>query len=247
MSRRIEDHLSPAPARSEEVTDSDGVVVRVGNPKRITNYNTAVNIGTSPNANDGDPLRTAFIKINNFIEAAYWASQQSDQFATQLSLQGPFMGVLTHDLLPTNANGLWIGEVPSSLDVRIAVLAETLDVTDTADYQKIYRTNLDVPLNNGKRILRKGSLLKYNAARDQYDIVYQNEAANQNFNYDVAVQKLQNATQDTSLDSDSQIDLFAGLNELPTTTKLHARTVEDAIVELNARLSRRGTDAGYYG
>ena len=29
------------------------------------NTNTRVNIGTSPNSNDGDPLRTAFQKLNN--------------------------------------------------------------------------------------------------------------------------------------------------------------------------------------
>ena len=37
-----------------------------------------VDVGDSPNSNTGDPLRLAFVKINNFIEASYWTSAAID-------------------------------------------------------------------------------------------------------------------------------------------------------------------------
>lgn len=54
------------------VLDSDGLEVDYYGAKRKTNEATVVDIGDSPNTNTGDALRTAFIKINNFMEANYW-------------------------------------------------------------------------------------------------------------------------------------------------------------------------------
>ena len=56
------------------VKDSDGDVVDFYDEKRKTTQATVVDLGDSPNSNNGDPLRTAFAKINNFIEASYWWS-----------------------------------------------------------------------------------------------------------------------------------------------------------------------------
>ena len=45
---------------------------------RIVKNNVRINIGSSPNSNTGDPLRTAFIKIGNFMEAVYRADSDKD-------------------------------------------------------------------------------------------------------------------------------------------------------------------------
>mgnify|MGYP000229163700 CR=1 FL=1 len=83
----LEDHLYPrgrdadTPDIMPDVLDSDGNPVsyfdntRPNGGKRITNERTVVDIGDNPNTNTGDPLRTAFVKINNFIEASYWVNE----------------------------------------------------------------------------------------------------------------------------------------------------------------------------
>lgn len=53
------------------VLDAEGNEITYFNPNRITDETAVVDIGDSPNSNTGDPLRTAFIKMNNFIEAVY--------------------------------------------------------------------------------------------------------------------------------------------------------------------------------
>lgn len=62
--------------RVPSVTDENGVTVSSND--RITNDKTVVNIGDSPNSNTGDPLRVAFVKINNFIEASYQVNKAID-------------------------------------------------------------------------------------------------------------------------------------------------------------------------
>lgn len=85
MSTKFEDHLYPR-GRSEtepdlipSVKDSDGQSVLYNSSKRKTTESTVVNLGTSPNSNDGDPLRTSFAKVNNFIEASYWVNESINQ------------------------------------------------------------------------------------------------------------------------------------------------------------------------
>ena len=80
MSRRLEDHLYPAgtktdPTLQPSVLDSDGATVTYTSTKRKTTEVTVVDVGDSANSNTGDPLRNAFIKINNFIEASYWTNE----------------------------------------------------------------------------------------------------------------------------------------------------------------------------
>lgn len=61
-----------------DVLDSDGNIVGYLDSERIriTNTTTVVDVGDSPNSNSGDPLRLAFIKINNFMEASYWTNRR---------------------------------------------------------------------------------------------------------------------------------------------------------------------------
>lgn len=80
MSRRLEDHLYPKGSLGDStltpsVLDSDGAAVGYESSKRKTSEVTVVNVGDSANSNTGDPLRTAFIKVNNFIEASYWTNE----------------------------------------------------------------------------------------------------------------------------------------------------------------------------
>lgn len=80
MSRRLEDHLYPAgtaadPNITPSVLDSDGVAITYTSAKRKTNESTVVDVGDASNSNTGDPLRNAFIKVNNFMEASYWANE----------------------------------------------------------------------------------------------------------------------------------------------------------------------------
>ena len=85
MSTYLKDHLYPAGKSAAEpnlmpsVLDSDGNTVGFYDDKRITTQQTVVNLGDAPNSNNGDPLRTAFAKINNFIEASYWTNEGVNQ------------------------------------------------------------------------------------------------------------------------------------------------------------------------
>ena len=85
MSRYLEKHLYPKGRSTTEpdlmpnVLDSDSNPISFLDPKRKTNESTVVNLGSSPNSNDGDPLRTAFAKLNNFIEASYWTNESLNQ------------------------------------------------------------------------------------------------------------------------------------------------------------------------
>ena len=80
MSTKLENILYPKgksasdPSTMPSVLDSDGNDLDYFDVRRKTSESTVVDIGDSPNSNTGDALRTAFIKINNFIEANYWWS-----------------------------------------------------------------------------------------------------------------------------------------------------------------------------
>jgi hypothetical protein len=56
-----------------DVIDSDGNIVN-STANKFTTVATVVDVGDSPSSNSGDPLRVAFIKLNNFIEASYWTN-----------------------------------------------------------------------------------------------------------------------------------------------------------------------------
>lgn len=75
----LSNYLLPSPAtRVPNVLDENGTIVPYNSPDRMTNENTVVDLGDSPNSNTGDPLRVAFVKINNFIEASYQVNKAID-------------------------------------------------------------------------------------------------------------------------------------------------------------------------
>ena len=85
MSTKLPDHLWPKgrsitePDLMPAVRDSDGNTVLFTSNRRKTTESTVVDLGDSPNSNNGDPLRTAFAKVNNFIEATYWWDESINQ------------------------------------------------------------------------------------------------------------------------------------------------------------------------
>lgn len=85
MKTRLEDILYPKgqsaanPLSMPSVLDSDNQPVSYSSANRKTSEATVVDIGDAPNTNSGDALRTAFIKMNNFMEAMYWWSDGINQ------------------------------------------------------------------------------------------------------------------------------------------------------------------------
>ena len=91
MSRLLSNHLYPQGASATEpdvipsVLDNSGDPVSLSDASRKTTEVTVVDLGDSPNSNTGDPLRTAFIKLNNFVEASYWANESIDADMTAIT------------------------------------------------------------------------------------------------------------------------------------------------------------------
>ena len=74
-----------------------------------------VDIGTRPNANDGDPLRTSFSKLNNFVLASYQNDSDVQERVSALEAGAVFLGVFQAGNIPrrylpdrnTGAGGAW--------------------------------------------------------------------------------------------------------------------------------------------
>lgn len=248
MSRHLTSHLQPSGANNPPVLDSDGQEVRYTGVNRITDEGTVVDIGTSPNSNDGDPLRTAFLKINNFIEASYWTNSEVNEAITQIQERGPFLGVLNYSDLPSS-----FSPELRSAEYRIAVLRETLSDTSIASFGIRYPliNSSGLTLNNGRVILYPGTLLSWNETNDTYDVVFEPTANLAEFSYADALDRLRQGTAESGLTANQQQELFNDIQAEAAAANqsysLQARNVEDAIVEMNAKLKSRGMDAGYYG
>lgn len=143
MSNKLEDHLYPAgtaadPTVTPSVLDSDGNTVTYTSSKRKTNEATVVDVGDSANSNTGDPLRTAFIKINNFIEASYWANEGVVQTFAQHDSD---ILMVTHDSLSGDS------------DLRVSLDSDILTtVHNSASGDSDLRAHIDSEItliNNG--------------------------------------------------------------------------------------------------
>ena len=204
------------------------------------NTNTRVNVGSSPNSNDGDPLRTAFQKLNNFIEAVYRTNVNVNADITQLSSTGTFLGAKTYleitALTPNNNDTL--------------VLAESI-LTTNPDATPVYTnkiTSASFTLTNGVYSISAGSLLKYNGSK--FALEHSNSAKNITFDFDGALARLALGTATSEKSSAEQKELYAEYLKLnqgaANSVRLQAQTVEDALVEITVRKSTAGRDAGYY-
>lgn len=84
-----------------DVLDSDGNEVFFTDPRRFVSQVTGVDVGDSPNSNTGDPLRTAFVKIDNIVEALYRVDAAKNYRFEQLEEPGRFLGILGYSDLAT--------------------------------------------------------------------------------------------------------------------------------------------------
>jgi hypothetical protein len=204
------------------------------------NTNTRVNIGTSPNSNDGDPLRTAFQKLNNFIEAVYRTNTNINTDITSLSATGSFLGAKTYTeitaLSPTVNDTL-----------MLANQITTINPDATPVYSNYILTSSFV-LANGTYTIAGGSLLKYNGTK--WAVEHDNSGKNITFDFDGALARLAGGTATSQNTATAQQEMYASYLKLnqgaANSVRLQANTVEDAIVELTVKSSTSGRDAGYY-
>ena len=249
LNRRLDYHLYPKGRSASEpnlipnVKDSDGNIIQYTSNNRRTNESTVVDIGTAPNSNDGDPLRTAFIKLNNFIEADYITNEIIDQELNRLEFFGPFLGVKDYVDLPLNLIS----------DQNVAVIKTTIRADGYASWKSNYPNINDVGMElvEGDLILPKGSVVRYNKSTNKYDVMYQNFSDNILFDFKAALARYRDGTADadlTSVEQQALYDNFINTEVGAGSTKdIKARNVSDAIAEAHIRFSQRGFDSGYYG
>lgn len=249
LNRRLDYHLYPKGRSASEpnlipnVKDSDGNIIQYTSNLRRTSESTVVDIGTSPNANDGDPLRTAFIKINNFIEADYITNEIIDQELNRLEFYGPFLGVLDYANLPLNLIS----------NYNIAIIKTTLRTIGLADWTINYPNvnSNGMSLTQGDVILPRGSIVQYNKTNNQYDVLYQNLSEDHLYDFRTSLAKYADGVADTEMNTLEQQALYNNFIETETGSNtnldIKAKNVSDAITEAHLRFSQRGFDSGYYG
>lgn len=76
VNTNLKDYLEPGTGTIPPVNDPSGNPVT--QITKESDESVSVDVGSSPNSNTGDPLRIAFVKINNFIEAGYQQSIAMD-------------------------------------------------------------------------------------------------------------------------------------------------------------------------
>ena len=224
------------------LTDPANSSAAVSENDYIVNNNTRVNVGSSPNANDGDPLRTAFQKINNFIEAVYRVNRNINTDITTLSSAGTFLGAKTYIEIT--------GLSPNNNDT---IILDELISTTNPDLTPIYTNFITIEsftLSNGMYTIAGGSFLKYNTTKTKFELDHNNAGKNVTFDFDGAVSRLAQGLSSSTLTSLEQQQLYAEYQKLnqgaANSKRLSATTVEDAITELTVKSSTSGRDAGYY-
>lgn len=122
--RNLKAHMWPDgnlsnPSSLPDIYDNSGQIVT--NDTRILSNSSAIDIGDSPNSNTGDPLRLAFIKVNNFMEAMYWTNSAIDSDITEIK---------------TDVNNFTLG-LDSKLDseyARVNAVIKALDMELDSEY-----------------------------------------------------------------------------------------------------------------
>lgn len=83
-----------------DVLDSDGNPVYFTSNARLVSQVSGVDVGDSPNSNTGDPLRTAFVKIDNIVEAMYRNDLAKNYRLLQMEAPGRFLGMFDYEQIP---------------------------------------------------------------------------------------------------------------------------------------------------
>lgn len=133
--KKLSDFLNPKGNLNDntkfpDVLDSDGTVLSYTSTNRKTSESTVVDLGDSPNSNTGDPLRLAFIKVNNFMEASYWSSQNDakefDDIKSRLALNEAHSG--TSFPASPKVGRLWYRTDNSTLYVYTGTTSSWIDI-----------------------------------------------------------------------------------------------------------------------
>ena len=241
---------------------------------RIVKNNVRINIGSSPNSNTGDPLRTAFIKVGNFMEAVYRADSDKDlrikRFETPVGDSDfRILGVKTGNDLRWDSDAVHpnLGNATTGFDSDTfaglkpgdtVVLVDRIDPSNRQDFvDKFSRSNphgrIDintVRLKNNEYSINAPAFLKVGS--DGLLKVQTEFALDQvGLDFDGALERLSAGTQKSKLSSAEQKQLYKDFNDVQGLTsssfRLSASNVEDAFAELMARQVRVGYDAGFYG
>ena len=241
---------------------------------RIVKNNVRINIGSSPNSNTGDPLRTAFIKVGNFMEAVFRADSDKDlrikRFETPVGDSDfRILGVKSCDDLRWDSDAVHtnLGNANTGFDSdTFAGLkpGDTLVLTDQISprsrqsfVDRYARANphgrIDintVRLKNNEYSVNAPAFLKVG---DDGLLKVQTEFAldQVGLDFDGALERLSAGTQKSKLSAADQQRLYQDFNDVQGLTsssfRLSASNVEDAFAELMARQVRVGYDAGFYG
>jgi len=234
--------------------------------------NTRINIGTSANSNTGDPIRTAFIKVGNFMEASYMADSDKDR--RLLRMEKPFgdsdfrlLGVKTPNEIRFDSDAVHtkLGVIGIDSDSFASlkpgdtiILSERIEPTSRSDFaakfsRAIPHGRIDintVALKNGEYGVNAPAYLRMGA---DGLLKVEGEATLQGMglDFDGAIARLQQGTQTSKLSAADQRILYDDLVETQGVTnssfRVDADNVEDAFAEMMAKLIRVGYDAGYYG
>lgn len=211
----------------------------ITNDEFTVNENTRVNIGSSPNSNDGEPLRTAFIKINDFIEASYRVNDEVAGQVDAITAAGNFLGAKAYSELTLDSN-----------NNDTAVLKSRITASNQSNFESSY-PNIEittVDIDNGQYVISGGSILRFNNSK--WEVVQNNNAENISIDFDDALAKLASGQAVSTMTSAEQITLYEKwlkVNEGSTESlRLKSSSVDSALVELALKLSTGGRDAGYY-
>ena len=238
-------------------------VIAFNDSNRIVKNNVRINIGSSPNSNTGDPLRTAFIKVGNFMEAVYRADSDKDlrikRFETPVGDSDfRILGVKSSNDLRWDSDAVHtnIGNANTGFDSDTFAglkAGDTVFLTDRIDpisrqafIDKYSRSNphgrIDintVRLKNNEYSVNSPAFLKVGS-----DGLLKVQT-------EFALSRLSAGTQSSKLSASDQQQLYSDFNDIQGLTdssfRISADNVEDAFAELVARQVRIGYDAGFYG
>jgi hypothetical protein len=255
------------------VKNDAGSEVSFNATSRKVKNNVRINIGNSPNSNTGDPLRTAFIKIGNFMEAVYATDSDKDRRLARLERPTGdsdfrILGVKSSAQIQWDSDETYTkrgvsGGIDSDAfknlsEGDVVILSTNVPSQSRQSFRDNYaRSNpagrIDintVNVRNGEYGITAPAYLRVGS---DGLLKVENEFTPQNLrlDFDGALSRLQAGTQTSKLSAADQRTLYSDFNNTQGDTassfRISADNVEDAFAEMMARLVRVGYDAGYYG
>jgi len=263
----------PGEVGTAPVKNDAGTEVAFNSAARRVKNNVRINIGNSPNSNTGDPLRTAFIKIGNFMEAVY--ATDSDKNRRLLRLEKPtgdsdfrILGIKTSAQIQWDSDATFTkrgvaGGIDSDAFKNLSEGDVVLLSTNVANQSRqSFRDNFarsnpygrvdinTVNVRNGEYGISAPAFLKV-GSDGLLKVETEFSPKDLRLDFDGALSRLQAGTQSSKLSASDQRTLYKDFNDIEGDTassfRISADNIEDAFAEMMARLVRVGYDAGYYG